>query len=127
MRDRYVIIMAAGSGSRMGAEQPKQFLELEGKAILHKTMEAFLEAVPDVKINCMFEPIQMNSDALHLPFTSSKESFSCIPSIPKCEIRGIRVTSWPKHKSAATVLSSCKAASIIPSISFKRGAATSDA
>lgn len=50
MRDRYVIIMAAGSGSRMGAELPKQFLELEGKAILHKTMEAFLEAVPDVKI-----------------------------------------------------------------------------
>ena len=50
MRDRYVIIMAAGSGNRMGAELPKQFLELEGKAILHKTMEAFLEAVPDVKI-----------------------------------------------------------------------------
>ena len=29
-RKRYVIIMAAGSGTRMGAEKPKQFLELEG-------------------------------------------------------------------------------------------------
>lgn len=42
--------MAAGSGSRMGAELPKQFLELEGKSILQRTIEAFLEAVPGVKV-----------------------------------------------------------------------------
>ena len=42
--------MAAGSGSRMGAEMPKQFLQLDGKAILHKTIEAFVEAVPGVRI-----------------------------------------------------------------------------
>lgn len=49
-RERYVVIMAAGSGSRMGAELPKQFLELEGKSILQRTIEAFLEAVPGVKV-----------------------------------------------------------------------------
>lgn len=49
-RERYVVIMAAGSGSRMGAELPKQFLELEGKSILQRTIETFLEAVPGVKV-----------------------------------------------------------------------------
>ncbi len=49
-RKKYVIITAAGSGTRMGAGLPKQFLELDGKAILHKTMEVFLEAVPDINV-----------------------------------------------------------------------------
>ena len=41
-RKRYVIVMAAGSGTRMGADKPKQFVEIEGKAILQKTMEKFI-------------------------------------------------------------------------------------
>ena len=49
-RKRYVIIMAAGSGTRMGADRPKQFLELEGKAILQKTMEVFLNACPGISV-----------------------------------------------------------------------------
>ena len=40
--------MAAGSGTRMGAEMPKQFIELEGKAILQRTIEVFLNACPGV-------------------------------------------------------------------------------
>ena len=49
-RDKYVIIMAAGSGSRMGAELPKQFLKLNGKAILQNTIEVFLNTVPGIKV-----------------------------------------------------------------------------
>ena len=49
-RTKYAIIMAAGSGTRMGAEMPKQFIELEGKAILHMTIEVFLNACPGVNI-----------------------------------------------------------------------------
>lgn len=49
-RTKYAIIMAAGSGTRMGAEMPKQFIELEGKAILHRTMEVFLNACPGVNM-----------------------------------------------------------------------------
>ena len=49
-RKKYAIIMAAGSGTRMGAEMPKQFIELEGKAILHRTIEVFLNACPGVSI-----------------------------------------------------------------------------
>ena len=49
-RKKYVVIMAAGSGTRMGAQVPKQFLELDGKAVLRKTIEVFLEACPDISV-----------------------------------------------------------------------------
>ena len=34
----------------MGSELPKQFLEFDGKPILQRTIEVFLEAVPDIKV-----------------------------------------------------------------------------
>lgn len=37
----YVVIVAGGSGKRMGAEIPKQFLELAGKPVLMHTIERF--------------------------------------------------------------------------------------
>lgn len=42
--------MAAGSGTRMGADVPKQFIELCGKAVLQRTIEVFLEACPGIKV-----------------------------------------------------------------------------
>ena len=42
--------MAAGSGTRMGADMPKQFIELCGKAVLQRTIEVFAEACPDIKV-----------------------------------------------------------------------------
>lgn len=42
--------MAAGSGTRMGGDKPKQFMELGGKAILQRTIEVFQEAVPDINV-----------------------------------------------------------------------------
>lgn len=47
-RKKFVVVMAAGSGTRMGAEVPKQFLEIDGKAILQMTIEVFLEACPGI-------------------------------------------------------------------------------
>jgi len=49
-RKIYVIIMAAGSGLRMGADKPKQFLELGGQPILQRTIERFYHTLPDAKI-----------------------------------------------------------------------------
>ncbi len=40
--------MAAGSGVRMGATVPKQFLDLGGVPILRRTIEAFISVVPVV-------------------------------------------------------------------------------
>ena len=39
------IIVAGGSGTRFGAEVPKQFLELGGKPILMRTIEAFEQSM----------------------------------------------------------------------------------
>lgn len=55
-RRRYVIVMAAGSGTRMGAALPKQFLELDGKVILQKTIEVFLEACPGITVVTVLPP-----------------------------------------------------------------------
>ena len=40
---RYAIIVAGGSGTRMGTEIPKQFIPLRGRPILMHTMEAFYD------------------------------------------------------------------------------------
>ncbi|GAB3568277.1 2-C-methyl-D-erythritol 4-phosphate cytidylyltransferase [Spirosoma luteolum] len=42
----YAIIVAGGSGSRMKADIPKQFLLLAGKPILQHTLERFLTVLP---------------------------------------------------------------------------------
>ena len=49
-RKRILIVMAAGSGVRMGASVPKQFLELGGVPVLRRTIETFTSAVPDIKV-----------------------------------------------------------------------------
>ncbi|MCK5876237.1 MAG: 2-C-methyl-D-erythritol 4-phosphate cytidylyltransferase [Candidatus Marithrix sp.] len=41
MTKNWVIIPAAGIGSRMGSECPKQYLQLQGKTILQHTLERF--------------------------------------------------------------------------------------
>ena len=47
---KILIVMAAGSGSRMGSSTPKQFLDLGGKPILRRTIETFVSAVPGLKV-----------------------------------------------------------------------------
>ena len=42
------IIVAGGSGTRFGAQVPKQFLELAGKSILMRTIETFWEHFDDL-------------------------------------------------------------------------------
>ena len=47
--DKYAIIVAGGSGSRMKSEIPKQFLLLAGKPILLHTVEKFLQ-IPAIQL-----------------------------------------------------------------------------
>lgn len=42
-----IIIVAGGSGTRMGADIPKQFLLLNGRPMLMRTVDTFKEALPD--------------------------------------------------------------------------------
>src|SRR6476661_2323567 len=39
-----VIIVAAGSGSRLGSKRPKQFLEILGKPIIQYSLERFSDS-----------------------------------------------------------------------------------
>lgn len=48
-KQKYAVIVAGGSGSRMGSEIPKQFLHLAGKPILLHTIEQFL-TIPGILI-----------------------------------------------------------------------------
>ena len=45
--NKILIAMAAGSGTRMGSVTPKQFLDLGGKPVLRRTIEAFVAAEPE--------------------------------------------------------------------------------
>ena len=47
---KYAIIVAGGSGTRMGGNLPKQFLLLNNKPVLYYTIKTFLEAYDDLKI-----------------------------------------------------------------------------
>jgi 2-C-methyl-D-erythritol 4-phosphate cytidylyltransferase len=47
---KYAVIVAGGSGSRMGGPMPKQFLLLQGKTVLWHTLKVFLDAYEDMEI-----------------------------------------------------------------------------
>jgi 2-C-methyl-D-erythritol 4-phosphate cytidylyltransferase len=48
--NKFVIIVAGGSGTRMGASISKQYLEIGGKPILMHTLEVFFKTLPDIRL-----------------------------------------------------------------------------
>lgn len=48
--NKYAVIVAGGSGQRMGTQIPKQFLLLKGKPLLQYTIQSFLLAYSDLNI-----------------------------------------------------------------------------
>lgn len=47
---KYAIIVAGGSGTRMGGPLPKQFMLLRGRPVLYYTLKTFLDAYDDLKV-----------------------------------------------------------------------------
>lgn len=47
---KYAVIVAGGSGQRMGTSIPKQFLLLQGKPLLWYSLQVFLQAFDDLQI-----------------------------------------------------------------------------
>jgi len=47
---KYAVIVAGGSGERMGAAVPKQFLLLNGRPLLWHTVKAFISCYTDIHI-----------------------------------------------------------------------------
>jgi 2-C-methyl-D-erythritol 4-phosphate cytidylyltransferase len=48
--DKYAVIVAGGSGTRMGGGIPKQFLLVNKRPLLYYTLRAFLNAFADIQI-----------------------------------------------------------------------------
>jgi 2-C-methyl-D-erythritol 4-phosphate cytidylyltransferase len=60
MPTRSMIVVAGGSGTRMGSELPKQFIELEGKPILMHTMEAVRSMDAEMQIILVLPESQLD-------------------------------------------------------------------
>lgn len=52
----YIIIVAAGRGTRFGGDTPKQFLPLKGKPVVIHALEAFSTEFPEAKIIMVLSP-----------------------------------------------------------------------
>lgn len=48
--NKYAIIVAGGSGTRMGGHLPKQFMLLKNKPVLYYTLKTFLGSYPDLQV-----------------------------------------------------------------------------
>ena len=52
----YAIIVAGGTGSRMGGDLPKQFIELQGKPVIVHTLEKFFQFQDTIKVVIAIHP-----------------------------------------------------------------------
>ena len=69
-----IIIPAAGFGSRMGAAQPKQFLELAGIPVLARTLHVFLDHPEVIAVVAVLPPDQFQpGQALIAPYLSPSQ------------------------------------------------------
>ena len=57
---KYAVIVAGGSGQRMGSDLPKQFLLLKGKPLIQYTIQSFLDAYDDMQIILVLPRQQMS-------------------------------------------------------------------
>jgi 2-C-methyl-D-erythritol 4-phosphate cytidylyltransferase len=53
---RFAVIVAGGSGVRMGMEVPKQFIEIADKPIIIHTLDAFISAFPEIEFIVVMNP-----------------------------------------------------------------------
>ena len=67
---KYAVVVAGGSGLRMGTQIPKQFLPLRGKPVLWYTLTTFLEAFEDLEIILVLPKAHMETGLEILRSTS---------------------------------------------------------
>lgn len=76
----YVVIVAGGSGKRMGIETPKQFLELAGRPVLMHTIERFKSYNESIEIITVLPENQLR----HWVELQKKYSFN----VPQTLVKG---------------------------------------
>jgi 2-C-methyl-D-erythritol 4-phosphate cytidylyltransferase len=71
---KFAVIVAGGSGTRMGSHIPKQFLLLHDKPVLYYTLKTFLEAYDDLQLILVLpeEYIDMGKEIIDAYFDHSR-------------------------------------------------------
>ncbi|MDH4572306.1 2-C-methyl-D-erythritol 4-phosphate cytidylyltransferase [Salinicola acroporae] len=64
----WLIVPAAGRGQRMQADRPKQYLTLQGKSVLTRTLERLHQAFPEAVLRLCLDPDDEYFDAEDVPF-----------------------------------------------------------
>ena len=54
--NNFLILVAGGQGLRMGSEVPKQFMLLGGRPVIMRTIDRFMEALPDLHVVVVLNP-----------------------------------------------------------------------
>lgn len=70
------IILAGGSGSRMGADVPKQFIEIEGRSIFERSVDAFEAADGIDQVAAVVHP-QWTDYARQIVERNTNQKFGC--------------------------------------------------
>ena len=72
--EKIAVIVAGGTGQRMGTELPKQFLHIKHKPLLYYTLDVFLKAYDDIKIILVLpeEHIEMGREIIDAYFDESR-------------------------------------------------------
>jgi len=60
----YAVIVAAGKGTRMGMDMPKQFINFHGKPLMCYAVEAFAAAIPDIKLVLVVPPSHVSNSQI---------------------------------------------------------------
>src|SRR5882757_913959 len=79
---KYAVIVAGGSGLRMGTQVPKQFLLLGGKPVLWHTLNVFLEAYEDLAIILVLPEEHMETGKAILYSTQAPERIRIVAGGP---------------------------------------------
>ncbi len=78
----YAVIVAGGSGTRMGSELPKQFLPIHGVPVLIHTVKAFLGAVEHMQIVVVLPDLHMEAGWRYLQQFLPGQQVTLVPGGP---------------------------------------------
>ena len=96
---KYVVIVAAGSGTRFSSDMPKQFLPLCGKPVVAHAIDAFRSAMPEAHI------LLVISEAMK----GEWERLCTVHSLQSPEVITGGATRWESVKNAIDALSDAPA------------------
>ncbi|QTF91868.1 2-C-methyl-D-erythritol 4-phosphate cytidylyltransferase [Halomonas sp. BM-2019] len=64
----WLVVPAAGQGQRMGADRPKQYLEIDGRPVLAHTLARLQAAFPAARLCLCLDPFDARFDPAWVPF-----------------------------------------------------------